>query len=131
MKKDHQTSPANKFASGRDQQLRTELADLARNGTPEDRNVRRASAEADWSSARAYPLLMLGALLAMSAALSGICLSVGIASYVGVGAFALALIGAVVMLNGKHRQAYVNRQMANGMSRADAERDYINRYDGS
>jgi hypothetical protein len=108
-----------------------ELAELARNGSPADREHRRQEANAKWSAMSSYPILMVGVLLAISAAVPAVCFSGGIASYIGVGVLFLALMSAIVWMNGRHRDAYVERLTAQGMSRAEAERDYMNLYDGS
>jgi hypothetical protein len=131
MKNETQSGRNTSFYMSREQQLRAELADLARSGRQEDRSLRKAQANAEWSTVRSYPLLMLGALMALSAGLPAVCLSGGVGSYVAVWMLALGLIGAVVLLNRKHRAAYVAKKMADGMSRAEAERDYNTTYDGS
>jgi hypothetical protein len=132
MKKDRTTDAEAKFHGvGRDQHLIAELSVLARNGTPVEQSQRRDEAEEQWTTARWYPLLMLGGLLAASAGLAGICFSSGVVPYVGVVVVFLGLMGTVIWGNGKHREAYVARQIAHGMSCMEAQREYRNTYDGS
>jgi hypothetical protein len=132
MKKDRNVSAESKvYGAGRDQHLIAELSNLARNGTTVEQGQRRDEAEAQWTTARWYPLLMLGTLLTLSAGLAGICFNSGVMSYVGVAILFLGLMGSVMWGNNKHQEAYIAQRIANGMSRADAERDYRNRYDGS
>jgi hypothetical protein len=132
MKKDRNTGANGKVYGGsREHHLIAELSNLARNGPTADQSLRRSEAEAHWSSMRLYPLLMLAGLLSLSAGFSSFCFTGGVGSYIGVGVLFLGLMGTVMWFNSKHREAYVARQMANGVSRADAERDYSNRYDGS
>jgi hypothetical protein len=118
------------FGSGRNQKLIAELSELARNGTSRDQDRHRSEADARWSSIRPYPVLTLIGLIAISGGLSALCLSDGIASYLAVGVFFFAIMGVILRMNGEHREAYVERQVANGISRQEAESEYRNRYDG-
>jgi hypothetical protein len=117
--------------SSYDPQLISELSALARNGTANDQHKQRTEAEAKWSTVRHYPILAFVGLSVLMWGVSAVCFSDGIASYFGVGIFFFALLGGVLAMNGKHREAYVERQMANGLSRQEAEREYMKRYDGS
>jgi hypothetical protein len=118
-----------RHATSRDQELITELSALARNGAPIERDDRKTADQ--WSTVRFYPMLMVVGLGVLSVGVGAVCLPPGFGSYVAVAVFFFVLLTAVLAMNSKHREAYVERQMANGMSRSEAEREYSNRYDGS
>jgi hypothetical protein len=85
-------------------------------------------AEANWAKVKHQPLALLAMLSLLSAGGASFCLGGGPAGYIGVGLFAIILIGAVVRLNQSHRNAYIERQISRGMSPLDAQRDYDQKY---
>jgi hypothetical protein len=121
----------NYFRYDRVQQLRNELIDLARNGTPQDRDERRLDAENTWSEVKYYPILMIGFLVILSTGAAGICFSGGAGSYIGLGIFTIALFTGVFWLNKRHQEAYIVREIAHGKSRIEAEREYRKKYQES
>jgi hypothetical protein len=121
------------FEINREKKIRDDLIHFARNGSPESKQDELAEAEANWASARTYLPLMLLVLMGLSGAGARFCLpgSAGsYMSYIGLAVFAVALIGALVTINAKHKKAYVERLIVKGVSRHDAERHYDNTYNG-
>jgi hypothetical protein len=112
------------FSQDRDQQALQELTQFARQGSAEDRDIRKTDAELDWQSARAYPLIALCVLTALSMSVGGLCLGGGSATYAVLAVFAVGLMFAVFAMKRWHRNAYIALHVANGMSEADALKNY-------
>jgi hypothetical protein len=112
------------------QAIRDELTDMARNGSPATRKFapveqaqKNLNAAGRTSALRLLQLIAFGAIAA--------CLPVTPLAYIGVAICAVGLIAAIVRLNNRHRDAYMQLQKLNGFSEIEALRNYTNRYSGS
>jgi hypothetical protein len=127
------SSPHNPMShprTDREQALRDELVDMARNGSRETRQLAPLfEAQRNFNAAGRASILTLLRLLALGGLVA--CLPATPLAYLGVGICAAFLIAAIVRLNRTHRETYIQLQMLKGVSEADALRDYTNRYSGS
>jgi hypothetical protein len=138
------------------QQLKAELAKMARNGSPEELQFRSEiarcsnktapsalgkddlAAEKRWKKAQSgnYTILIFIVLLSVAGYPLQIIAEL-LGGFIGVNSifiFIMALgagVYAFVKHNQKHRKAYIDFQVSRGMSEIDAFRDYENKFSGS
>jgi amino acid permease len=112
----------------RDQQLRAELADLARNGTPQTRESKKIEAELNWQSARLLPLIALAGMIGMAALVGSLSSADATGGYTALVIVMALLFYGVYALNTRHRNAFIALKVAEGMSEADAVRLYVDTY---
>ncbi len=108
------------FLSNRDEYLRSELREIARNGPRQSQAERERDAEQRWKLVRHKRMLALVAILPLQ--VLPLC-TMGNAAYVIMGILMLGCFGLLFKFNREHRAAFVAWQMAKGVSETDAKRE--------
>jgi hypothetical protein len=106
--------------------LRAELAIMAR-GAADPRSTEQKAIPKRKTTVFG-PLAVLLGLVVLSVVAGPLLLVFGNAQYIALGAFCIVLFGAVFVYNRSHRDAYIARMQADGMSELDAYRAYRARY---
>jgi hypothetical protein len=113
-----------------------EFTDVARSGpkpaktdsTPASRTVAMRNAERRWKTVRRYPYLAFGGMWLMIPVGTFVLSPMGVLAYPVIALMAVGLIFAVVRLNRVHKRAFVEREMAGGMSDGEAVKLYESKY---
>jgi hypothetical protein len=107
--------------------LQAELSRHARDGTPAGRQDRINEAEQRFAQAKGYSYLAMALCLFMSVGAGGACIN-GAAAMVVLPLVGCVAVVGLVALNMFHKRAYVDLQMAQGYTEAEARRMYEREY---
>jgi hypothetical protein len=118
------------FAFASPARLGRGLVALARLGTYQGPLVAdtKLAAQGQWEASQTLPLLATLVVAGASAVLSQIGLDGGPGSPVGIAVFGVCLVLVVKRVGRSYRDVFIGAEMANGLSRDEAEADYQSRY---